>query len=143
MSDIRIDTNGVWYYRGNEMTRRDILTRFYQHLLHDESGSYFIELGPQRYQVDVEDTAFVVWAVLWAEGNEASLLLSDETIEELDPSTLRIGRDNILYCRVKNSRFDARFSRSSYYRLAERIEYDPQRDACFISMTDCRHYIRT
>jgi uncharacterized protein len=141
MSDIRIDAIGLWYYRGDEMIRRDIVALFQQHLQQDESGRYFIEIPPQRYPVDVEDTAFVVWAILWGEENEPLLLLSDETIEELAPSTLRIGKENVLYCRIKNGRFDARFSRSSYYQLAEHIDYDPQRDAHFIIQKGHRYYI--
>jgi uncharacterized protein len=141
MSDILIDANGVWYYRGEEMTRRDIVALFHQHLQQDESGGYFIEIPPQRYPVDVEDTAFVVWTILWGEENEPLLLLSDETIEELDPCTLRIGKENVLYCRIKNGCFDARFSRSSYYQLAEYIDYDLQRNAHFIIQKGHRFYI--
>jgi hypothetical protein len=57
-SDIRIDADGVWFYRGTEMIRREIIDLFYQHLRQDESGHYVIEIGQQRYPVDVEDTAF-------------------------------------------------------------------------------------
>jgi hypothetical protein len=64
-SDIRIDAEGVWFYRGAEMTRREIITLFYQNLRQDDSGRYFIEIGPQQYPVDVEDTAYVVWSIDW------------------------------------------------------------------------------
>jgi hypothetical protein len=66
-SDIRIDRDGVWFYRGMEMFRRDIVRLFYQHLQRNVSGHYFIEIGQQRCRLEVEDTAFVVWAVHWKE----------------------------------------------------------------------------
>jgi hypothetical protein len=50
------------------------------------------------------------------------LNLSDDTEEELMPDTLCVGQDNVLYCRVKNRMFPARFNRAPYYQLAEYIE---------------------
>jgi len=138
ISDIRIDIEGTWSYRGMEMTRRDIIRLFYRHLKCDESGGYFIEIGRQRCRVDVEDTAYVVWAVRWTDeeaktaGESAWLLLSDDSLERLDPETLRVGSDGVPHCRVKSGAFTARFSRSGYYQLAERIQYDPERDSYFI-----------
>jgi uncharacterized protein len=144
MSDIRIDREGVWFYRGTEMSRQDIIQLFYQHLLQDKSG-YFIQMGGQHCPVDVEDTAYVVRAVYWTRSGEklesVRLLLSDNCIEELDPVTLRIGKENVLYCRVKAGRFDARYLRSSYYRFAEIIRFDPQLNSYFIELKGSLHYI--
>jgi hypothetical protein len=145
-SDIRIDKDGQWSYRGMEMTRRDIVGLFYRHLKRDESGGYCIEIGPQRCGVEVEDTAYVVWAVHWVESTGTAdegawLLLSDDSLEPLDPGTLRIGVDGVPYCRVKNRSFVARFSRSGYYQLAERIQHDSLRDAYFIVLQGTRHYL--
>ncbi len=115
------------------MIRRDIVRLFYQHLQQDASGACFIAIGHQRYPVHVEDAAFVVWGLRWAQesdggGECAYILLSDESVEKLDPGTLRIGKNNIPYCRVKNGAFEARFSRSSYQALVERLQYDPSID---------------
>jgi len=49
--------------------------------------------------------------------------------------------DRAHYCKVKDGRFDARFSRTGYYQLADHIEYDPRRDAYFISVMDKKFYI--
>ena len=119
------------------MTRRDIVRLFYNNLRQDELGRYFIEIAAQKYPVEAEDTAYVVWALDWSQsGNEAEagvrLLLSDDSIEELDPGTLQIRKNNILYCRVKGNRFDARFSSSSYYRFVEHVQYTPLNNSYFI-----------
>jgi len=136
ISDIRIDKEGSWSYGGVAMSRQDIVALFYRHLRQDRSGRCFIEIGRQRYPVEVEDTAYVVWAF-----RIPCLLLSDGSVEQLDPGTLRIGRGNIPYCKVKKGRFEARFSRSGYYQLAAHMEYDPLRDAFFISLNGRPHYI--
>ncbi|MBN1569083.1 MAG: DUF1285 domain-containing protein [Acidobacteria bacterium] len=144
--DIRIDADGLWFYRGTEMIRREIVDLFYRNLHQDESGRYFIEIGKQRYPVAVEDTAYVVWKIRWCIGRDkrkeyGSILLSDNTVEVLDPGTLRIGKDHIPYCRVKNRRFEARFSRPGYYQLAERLQYDPADDTYSISLNGRRYCI--
>ena len=59
-SDIKIDKEGNWYFRGALMFRKEILSVFFEHLRVDESGKYYIELGPESCYLDVEDTAFVV-----------------------------------------------------------------------------------
>ena len=123
------------------MTRRDIVRLFYANLSQDESGRYFIKTGSQSYPVEAEDSAYVVWALDWRRSAEEGvrLVLSDDSMEKLDPETLQIRKENILYCRVKNGRFDARFSRSSYYQIAEHVHYNFQQDSWFI-MLDGKPY---
>ena len=146
-SFIRIDKEGVWYYKGNEMFRKDIVKLFYQNLKRDESGGYYIDLENDMASLEVEDTAYVVIAVdksgAAAEGNERiSILLNDETREELDCESLRIGDDNILYCTVKADGHGARFLRSSYYQIAEFFDYDDAGDSYFLSLNGTRYYLK-
>jgi hypothetical protein len=146
--NIRIDREGIWYYKGAEMFRREIVELFYRHLRKDESGNYIIELENDCCYLEVEDTAFVIKAVYCnenrgGEGDEdISLLLSDGTLEKLNPDKIWIGRNNILYCAIKNNKFDARFSRSSYYQLAQYINHDPEKDAYFLLFDGKPYYIQ-
>jgi hypothetical protein len=39
-SDIKIDKEGNWYFRGALMFRKEILSVFFEHLRVDESGKY-------------------------------------------------------------------------------------------------------
>ena len=128
-SDIKIDKDGIWYYRGAHMFRKDILCIFFEHLYIDDGGNYFIELNGETYYIDVEDTPFVVTAVYKTKtpvnGDEQiEILLSDDQMEVLDMNSLFVREDNVIYCRIKNGRFTARFVRKSYYQLAEFIEED-------------------
>jgi len=145
--DIRIDKDGVWYYRGAEMFRKDIVNLLYRHLKRDETGRYLIEIGNDRCYPDVEDTPFVIKAVDRSFSEEKGedaiyLLMPDDTLEKLDPSTLRIGDDNILYCTFGELGFEARFSRASYYQLAECIQQDSKNDLYYISLNGQSYYLR-
>ncbi len=146
-SFIRIDKEGVWYYKGNEMFRKDIVKLFYENLKQDESGRYYIEIECDLASLEVEDTAYVVTAVYKFgsidEGNERiAVLLNDETLEELDCGSLRIGEGNVLYCSVKPVGHKARFLRASYYQIADHFDYDEERDAYYLPLNGKRHYIR-
>jgi len=145
-SFIRIDKEVTWYYKGNEMFRKDIVKLFYEGLRRDESGRYYIELDNDRASLEVEDTAYVVRAVYRfgtrEEGNERiAVLLNDETLEEIDCGTLCIGRENILYCRVKPGGHPARFLRPSYYQMAAHFDYDESLDSYYLPLNGQRYYI--
>jgi uncharacterized protein len=144
--DIRIDKEGTWYYRGAHMFRKEILSVFFENLKIDEFGKYLIELNGDSCYLDVEDTAFVVTAV--SEKREEQdikdhlyILLNDGSWEKMDLKTLHVGKDNVLYCRVKNGKFPARFSRNGYYQLAEFIEQEEKGNGYFINWSNEKFFI--
>ena len=144
--EIKIDKEGIWYYRGAHMFRKEILSIFFQHLKIDDCGKYLIELGDERCYLNVEDTAFVVAAVYKKRQKQDTkdhiyILLTDDSLEKLELSTLHVGKDNVLYCRVKNKKFPARFSRKSYYQLAEFIEQEEKENCFFIRLNEEKYFI--
>ena len=56
--------------------------------------------------------------------------------------SLWAAKDNVLYCSVKKNAFVARFSRASYYQIAEFIECSDGEDEYFISLNG-RHFCIT
>ncbi len=139
--DIRIDKEGVWYYEGNEMFRKDILSTFFQELERDSTGEYFIRHNDQIFSIQVEDVPFAVKSIEFSadeKGVESffSILLTDDSVEALDPATLRMEKDNVIYCAVKGKRFEARFTRISYYQFAEYIQYDSENNIYYIKIND-------
>jgi hypothetical protein len=147
-SEIKIDKEGIWYYRGAHMFRKEILCVFFEHLQIDECGKYLIELNEERYYIDVEDTAFVVGAVNKTKNPEncrdqIDVLLNDDSCEKLEVNSLCVGKDNVLYCRVKEGRFTARFSRNSYYQLAEFIEQAESKNNFFIKLNGEKYFINS
>ncbi|HBI48005.1 MAG TPA: hypothetical protein DDX93_04730, partial [Smithella sp.] len=121
---------------------------FFEHLKIDECGKYLIELGVERCYLDVEDTAFVVETVyktkLSCDSREQiEILLNDDSCEKLEMNSLYTGKGNILYCRVKEGRFIARFSRKSYYQLAEFIEQSENGADFFINLNGEKYIINS
>jgi hypothetical protein len=125
---IFINKEGRWFHQGLEMIRRDILLLFYQHLHRDGQGQYSIRLGEEECYIEVEDSAFVVSRVDLESHGEGDtgfrLWLNDDSQETLDLDTLFVGKENVLYCRVKKGKFPARFQRQAYYQLADHVEED-------------------
>ena len=144
---IRIDKEGAWYYNGARMFRKDILKLFFESLKRDEQGRYLIEFEGDKCLIEVEDTPFVVKSAGRQnredhENESIEIFLSDFTSEKLDPSTLRVGMDNVLYCSIKDGKFEARFSRSGYYQIAEFIKYDKDKDAYFVPINKRKYYMK-
>jgi uncharacterized protein len=142
--EIRIGWDGVWYFRGMEMTRKDIVQYFYQHLRQDSHGHYQIEIGSQCCRVQVDDVPYIVQSVCpgFAKADARTCMvisLSDGSFEELNPGSIRIGGNNIPYCRVKEGRHEARFSRQAYYQLAVNIEHDPCQDRYVMIVDGCSY----
>jgi len=146
---IFIDREGDWYYRGSPMQRADIVSHLCQHLRREESsGLYIIQLAEQRCYLEVEDTPLVVTSVSHkVEGQEEDneeLFLSIKHLaspEPLDPETLWVGSENVLYCRVKEDTIPARFLRSAYYQLAEFIHEDIEEHRFYLLLRGRRYYI--
>lgn len=141
---IRVDKEGRFWHFDAEMTHEGINRLLMDHVDLDEKGRYVIHFRGQRCFVEVEDTFFVIVRIDHrpgeAEGPEAFLAtLNDGAMEELDPSGLTLGEENVLYARVKNGRFPARFLRRSYYQIAEYIEEHDGR--FFLPVNGRRHPI--
>jgi len=141
---ILIDKEGRWFHKGLEMIHREFIKLFYQNMKVDSRGRYVITLAGDQCYVDVEDTPFVVWRTAVTDddktGPRFSLHLSDDSREDLDPYTLMVGAGNVLYCRVRNGAFPARFSRPAYYQLAEHIE--EEKSVFYLTLKGQRYAIK-
>src|SRR4030042_1254062 len=85
---------------------RAIFLWMIQSLEKTEDGLFIVHLNNQKCYLEVEDTPLVVQQVdLIREGPGAQshirLTLNDESREILDPETLRISSENVIYCTVK------------------------------------------
>ncbi len=127
---IYIDKEARWFHKGVEMIHRDFIHLFYHNMTLKPDGQYIIAWNNQKCYVEVEDTAFVVRKVIFRQVKTSSrfeLFLSDDSNEDLQPETIFMGDKNVLYCKVKEGTFPARFDRAAYYQLAENIlEEDDQ-----------------
>ncbi len=144
VNSIFIDKEGRWFYQGLEMVRRDIVLLFYRHLHLDGQGQYLIRLDGEERYLEVEDTAFVVSRIDLEPHGEGGasfrIWLNDDSQEALNLDTLFVGKGNVLYCRVKEGRFPARFRRQAYYQLAEHVQ--EENGKYLVSLNGRSHLIR-
>ena len=120
----RIDREGAWRHEGQEVTHPGVVGNLYANLRVDEQGHY-LQVGPARIPVQVDDTPFVVTRVQVLSPNTPALLrlyLSDGREEAVDPAGIWIGPNGAPYCRIKGGRFLARFSVAAWLQLAEVVE---------------------
>jgi len=123
---IRIDEEGEWFHGETRIFRPDVLEGLCSKLERAPDGGYVLADRGLKCVLDVEDAPFVVSDVdrACADSGKDIILLKLKHVprlETLDPASLWIGRGNILYCKVCDGQFPARFSRPAYYRFAEFI----------------------
>ncbi len=143
---LRIDKDGRWFFEGEEITHRKTYLLYARSLALDESGRIVLRVGREECPVEVEDAPFVVKSLESVssapDGVEAiRLALNDESREELDPETLRIGPDNVPYCKVRDGAFEARFSRNAYQLLIPYIHHDEKGNRFFLSLNGKKYYL--
>jgi uncharacterized protein len=120
---LRIDRDGEWFHEGEEVTHEGILANLREGLQVDSNGHY-LQIGPARVPVEVEDAPFVV-VRFEADGEGWALWLSDGSREALDPASLTLRSGEVPYCSVKDGRFEARFSRAATWQLLQCVEAEP------------------
>jgi uncharacterized protein len=136
---LRIDRDGAWYDDEVEITHPGILQNLRGNLRRDADG-YFIQTRV-RIPVEVED---VPWTVTRMERRDDRLhvRLNDDTETEIDPSTLRLGADEVPYCTVKDGRFEARLNRAAAFQLLALAEPDPRSGSDVLRLGERRYPLR-
>lgn len=135
---LKIDRDGNWLSDGIEITHAGILANLRANLRHDAQGCY-IQAGPVRIPVEVEDAPFTVVRVEAVEEQRLLLTLNDGSQEPLDPSTLRLMPDGVPYCRVKAGQFEARLTRAAAWQLARFIHYDEAENKATLVLGQARY----
>ncbi|MGC9965517.1 MAG: hypothetical protein ABSE08_08930 [Syntrophobacteraceae bacterium] len=138
-SGIQVDEDGDWFHDGNKIFRPEILEALYSKLEQMPTGQFFLADLNGPCPIDVADTPFVVSRVDLErdESGHERIIIRLKNIakfEILDPDTLATGKGNVLYCRVFDGRFRARFSRPAYYQFAEFIREDEAGQSFYIEL---------
>jgi uncharacterized protein len=123
----RIDRDGVWLHEGVEVTHPGVLRNLHANL-RAEGESYFLQVGPSRIPVTVDDAPYVVLRLAVRPDGALHGQLTDGESEAIDPATLRLDARGVPYCRVKAGRFRARLSVAAWLQLAPYLEAEPGSD---------------
>src|SRR5271154_1829163 len=116
--------DGHWHSDNERIENPRIALLFSQSIRRNPDGSYFLQVAEERASITVEDTPYVVRTVEEDASGGFVIVTNDDAREALDPATLEVGADNVLYCAVKHGEFRARFLRSAYYHLADHFVTD-------------------
>ncbi|MGH7865345.1 MAG: DUF1285 domain-containing protein [Candidatus Binataceae bacterium] len=124
--------NGNWYTDDECIENPRIALLFSQSIRRSPDGTYYLQVAEERAAIDVEDTPYVVKTIEDDGRGGITMILNDELREPLMPADLEIGRDNVLYTKVKGGEFRARFLRTAYYHLSARFEADDRAGVCLV-----------
>lgn len=118
---IFLDKEGRWFHEGVEITHPLTVELFSRSVVKDPSAGYRLQIGREWAKIKIEDTPYMIKTVE-IQSNQVLILLNDKSVEKLEPDTLWIGKNNVLYCRVKNGEYPARFLRPAYYQLMQALK---------------------
>lgn len=122
----KIDSEGRLWIEGTELTDPATLKFFMRQMERLPEGGFRVLCMGETNLVEAEDVPYVVQNLKISKGG-VQLIFPGNYREELDPETLRVGKDNVLYCKVRGGEFNARFNRKPYLELTRLIERDAKR----------------
>lgn len=126
--DMRIDRDGVWYYHGSAIRRKELVCLFASVLTRDEDGRYWLVTPNEIGLVRVEDAPFIAVEMFEA-GSAREKMISlrtnvDEIVTVNDEHSLHVVTNPKTgepspYVRLREG-IEARVARSVYYELVAR-----------------------
>lgn len=125
--DISIDRDGVWFYHGSPITRKELVCLYASVLARDSSGAYWLVTPAELGRVHVEDVPFLAVEMFRSDaGCEPVISLRtnvDEivTVDDAHPVRVHINPDSgepIPYVTVRPG-LEARILRPVYYQLVD------------------------
>ncbi|MGE0682314.1 MAG: hypothetical protein AB7P69_15630 [Candidatus Binatia bacterium] len=131
---ISFGKDGWWYANDERIHNRRINLLFSQHLHKTPIGEYEIVIGWDKVTVVIDDAPYVVTQVTGDPAQGFTIRLNDESEEALDPTTLSISQENVLYCHVKGGEHVARFLRPAYYQLTAHIQEVAENEGFFLRL---------
>jgi uncharacterized protein len=135
-SKIYRDQTGQWFHDGEPVTHPLLARAFDRWVSRAENGRYCLKNEKDWVYVTIEGAPLFVRSVRIDPSGGVDLLLSDDSAETLDPTTLRQDRDGALYCGARGATMTAKFDRHVVGQLASLIGED--HDGVFIQFGDRR-----
>jgi hypothetical protein len=115
---LKLDCFGIWHHDDRPFANDKLAALFHRSIIWDETTQcYLIQIGRQRAEFDVEDTAWFVM-LLDDVSYPWKLVLSDGSTEAFRPDAVSVGHDGQFYHLVKGGH-RARLSRPAHQRLLD------------------------
>jgi len=122
----KMDTEGNLWHEGTLFEDPALLKFFMRKMEREPDGRYKLLCQGETCYIEPADVPYVILGIE-RKGDEVELIFPGDYREVLDPRSLYVGKDNVLYCKVRGGKYDARFNRKPYIELAHWVEEDPRR----------------
>jgi len=125
--NIRIDSDGLWFYHGSPIGRKELVRLFASVLSIDNEGRYWLTTPAERGQIIVEDVPFMAVEMTVRGKNEDSILrfrtnVDDEiTADSTHPIRVEINpetKEPSPYIMVRDG-LEARLTRAVFYQMVD------------------------
>jgi hypothetical protein len=122
-SGIVLDRSGVFWHRGEKITRKSMREAFFRWLRrHPDDGRFILENGYDWTYIEVQGTPYFVESAR-VRTSDIEITLSDGSKESLQISSVSVGPADALHCRVKGGRFDARFKPGAQLGISDALAF--------------------
>ena len=122
-----MDKEGRIWHEGTEITDPRFALQILKNLQSTAEG-LLAKCQGEKCFFQVEDVPYVVQDVALykdeGELQQVDLIFPGGYTERLNPATLFVSPENVLYCSVREGAFRARFTRNSFFRLTPFITED-------------------
>ncbi len=81
--DIRIDRDGIWYYHGSPIGRKELVCLFSSLLTMDEAGAYWLITPGEKGRIQVDDAPFMAVEAFSAGAGRDRVLSFRTNVDEL------------------------------------------------------------
>ena len=135
-----IDTDGHLWHEGIEFDDPELLCFFMKNMEPLPDGRFRVVCQGEKCCLTAEDVPYVVRELKISK--TIGLIFPGGYKEALDPSTLFVGKKNVLYCKVRGGKFTARFNRTSYLELAKKVVFDPKKKSYDLVVDKKRYPIK-
>lgn len=123
-TSIRRDALGHWFDGQTPIEHGNLSQSFAGWVDRAEDGRYCLSNDINWAYVEIDGPAYFVEGLSFGDGVE--LQLSGGRREALDPATLMVDAEGVLWCRVRGGRLSARFENHAANLLAGRLEEDAE-----------------
>ncbi len=119
-----IDADGHLWHEGTEMEDPALLKFFMEKMERLPDGRYHVLCQGEGCYFTAEDVPHVIQSVD-VKPDRVTLYFPGAYSEPLNPETLKVGKDNVLYCKIHGGDLTGRFNRKSYLELAKMVQFNP------------------
>jgi hypothetical protein len=133
-----LDKEGHIWHEGTEIEDLRFLFTLLRSLEKTPDGKLLAKCQGENCFIEPEDAPYIVQDIALhkdSKGNlqQVDLMFSGGFTEILDPRTLFVSNDNVLYCRVRKAEFLCRFTRKAYFQLTPFL-HEERRDHYYLAM---------